>query len=105
VAAVARVYLLTSLLTEVMSNNAAAVRLTPIAVTTATDLGLNPYALLVAVMFGASASFMTPIGYQTNTLVYGPGGYRFTDFFRVGAPLNLILLLTSALLIPWFWPV
>jgi di/tricarboxylate transporter len=48
---------------------------------------------------------MTPIGYQTNTLVYGPGGYRFTDFFRVGAPLNLILLLTSALLIPWFWPV
>jgi di/tricarboxylate transporter len=105
VAAVALFYLLTSLLTEVMSNNAAAVLLTPIAVTTATDLGLNPYALLVAVMFGASASFMTPIGYQTNTLVYGPGGYRFTDFFRVGAPLNLILLLTSALLIPWFWPV
>jgi di/tricarboxylate transporter len=104
VAAVAAFYLLTSLLTEVMSNNAAAVMLTPVALSTAADLELNPYALLVAVMFGASASFMTPIGYQTNALVYGPGGYRFTDFLRVGAPLNLILLVTAALLIPWFWP-
>ncbi len=104
VAAVATFYLLTSLLTEVMSNNATAVLLTPVALGTAAELGLNPCALLVAVMFGASASFMTPIGYQTNTLVYGPGGYRFTDFLRVGAPLNLLLLVTASLLIPWFWP-
>jgi di/tricarboxylate transporter len=104
VAAVAVFYLLTSLLTEVMSNNAAAVLLTPVALSAASDLELSPYALLVAVMFGASASFMTPIGYQTNALVYGPGGYRFTDFLRIGLPLNLILLVTAAFLIPWFWP-
>lgn len=102
--AVAAFYLLTSLLTEVMSNNAAAVVLTPVALSSASALEMNPYALLVAVMFGASASFMTPIGYQTNTLVYGPGGYRFTDYLRVGAPLNLILLVTASLLIPVFWP-
>jgi di/tricarboxylate transporter len=104
VAAVAAFYLLTSLLTEVMSNNATAVVLTPVALVTAAQLDMNPYALLVAVMFGASASFMTPIGYQTNMLVYGPGGYRFVDFVRVGAPLNLILLVTASLVIPLFWP-
>jgi di/tricarboxylate transporter len=104
VAAVAAFYLLTSLLTEVMSNNAAAVVLTPVALSAAATLDMNPYALLVAVMFGASASFMTPIGYQTNTLVYGPGGYRFTDFLKVGGPLNVILLVTASLLIPVFWP-
>jgi di/tricarboxylate transporter len=104
VVAIGAFYLLTSLLTEVMSNNAAAVVLTPIAIATAGDLSMNPYALLVAVMFGASASFMTPVGYQTNTLVYGPGGYRFTDFLKVGGPLNLILLVTASLLIPVFWP-
>ncbi len=97
-------YLVTSLLTEIMSNNACAVVLTPIALLTATELGVNPYALLVAVMFGASASFMTPVGYQTNTLVFGPGGYRFTDFTRVGAPLNLVLAATATLLIPILWP-
>jgi len=104
VAAVAVFYLVTSLLTEVMSNNASAVVLTPIAVSAAAGLGMNPYALLVAVMFGASASFMTPIGYQTNALVLGPGGYRFRDFVRVGAPLNLLLLVTASLLIPVLWP-
>jgi di/tricarboxylate transporter len=104
IAAVAAFYLITTLLTEMMSNNATAVVLTPVALVTAADLGMNPYALLVAVMFGASASFMTPVGYQTNTLVYGPGGYRFVDFLRVGAPLNLILLITASLLIPVFWP-
>jgi di/tricarboxylate transporter len=78
--------------------------LTPIALVTAQDLGMNPYALLVAVMFGASADFMTPIGYQTNTLIYGPGGYRFADYPKVGAPLNLMLLVTATILIPIFWP-
>ncbi len=104
VATIGAFYLVTSLLTEVMSNNAAAVVLTPIAILTAADLGMNPYALLVAVMFGASASFMTPVGYQTNTLIFGPGGYRFTDFVRVGAPLNVLLLITASCLIPLFWP-
>jgi di/tricarboxylate transporter len=65
---------------------------------------MNPYALLVAVMFGASAEFMTPIGYQTNTLIYGPGGYRFGDYVRVGGPLNLLLLITAIVFIPMFWP-
>ena len=65
---------------------------------------LNPYALLVAVMFGASASFITPVGYQTNVLIYTPGAYRFSDFLKVGAPLNLLLLITAAIFIPIFWP-
>ncbi len=65
---------------------------------------MNPYALLVAVMFGASASFMTPIGCQMNTLIYSPGRYRFRDFLTVGAPLNLLLMVTAALLIPLLWP-
>ncbi len=104
VAVVAAFYLLTSLLTNAMSNNATAVVLTPIAILSAVELDMNPTALLVAVMFGASASFMTPIGYQTNTLVYGPGGYRFADFLRVGAPLNLLLLAVAAFFIPVLWP-
>ena len=103
-AVVGAFYLMTSVLTSIMSNNATAVVMTPIALLTADDLGMNPYALLVAVMFGASADFMTPIGYQTNTLIYGPGGYRFADYPRVGGPLNLILLITATILIPIFWP-
>jgi len=103
-AVVAAFYLMTSIMTSMMSNNATAVVLTPIALLTAQDLGMNPYALLVAVMFGASADFMTPIGYQTNTLIYGPGGYRFIDYPRVGAPLNLLLLTTATIFIPIFWP-
>ncbi|HUP00782.1 MAG TPA: SLC13 family permease [Gemmatimonadota bacterium] len=102
--AVAGFYLMTSLMTEMMSNNATAVVLTPIALLTSAELGMNPYALLVAVMFGASASFMTPVGYQTNALVYGPGGYRFSDFLKVGGPLNLLLLVTGSIFIPIFWP-
>jgi len=97
-------YLFTSLLSAVMSNVATAVVLTPVAIAAAPDLGINPYALLVAVMFGASASFMTPMGYQTNTLVYGPGGYRVLDFLKVGAPLTLLLTVVAAFLIPVFWP-
>ena len=97
-------YLITSVLTAIISNTAAAVVLTPVALLTAGDVGVNPDALLVAVMFGASASFMTPFGYQTNVMIYTPGGYRFMDFVKVGAPLNLLLLITAAIFIPIFWP-
>jgi di/tricarboxylate transporter len=103
-AVVGAFYLMTSVLTSIMSNNATAVVMTPIALFTAGDLGMNPYALLAAVMFGASADFMTPIGYQTNTLIYGPGGYRFADYPRVGGPLNVLLLITATILIPILWP-
>ncbi|MEM9247238.1 MAG: SLC13 family permease [Pseudomonadota bacterium] len=98
------IYLLTSVLTELVSNNAVAVVVTPIAIGLAAALGLDPRPFVVAVMVAASASFATPIGYQTNMLVYGPGGYRFTDFMRVGIPLNLSIGLLASLLIPFFWP-
>ncbi|MEM8775807.1 MAG: SLC13 family permease [Pseudomonadota bacterium] len=98
------VYLLTSLLTELISNNAVAVVVTPIAIGLAEALGIDARALVVAVMVAASASFATPIGYQTNTLVYGPGGYRFTDFMKVGIPLNLSVGLLASMLIPFIWP-
>jgi di/tricarboxylate transporter len=65
---------------------------------------VDPRPLVVAVMMGASASFATPIGYQTNTLVYGPGGYRFTDFLRIGLPMNLVMAATASLVIPLIWP-
>jgi di/tricarboxylate transporter len=98
------VYLLTSVLTELVSNNAVAVVVTPIAIGLAQAMGIDPRPLVVAVMIAASASFATPIGYQTNTLVYGPGGYRFTDFMKVGIPLNLSMGVLSALIIPLIWP-
>ncbi len=97
------VYLLASALTELVTNNAVAVILTPIAIQLGVALGLDPRPLVVAVMFAASAAFCTPIGYQTNTLVYGPGGYKFTDFTRVGLPLNLLLACTATLVIPLIW--
>ncbi|WP_027259486.1 SLC13 family permease [Leisingera aquimarina] len=98
------VYLLTSVLTELVSNNAVAVVVTPIAIGLAQAMGVDPRPLVVAVMVAASASFATPIGYQTNTLVYGPGGYKFTDFLRVGIPLNLSVGMVASLIIPFFWP-
>ncbi len=98
------IYLLTSVLTELVSNNAVAVVVTPIAIGLAEALGIEARPLVVAVMVAASASFATPIGYQTNMLVYGPGGYRFSDFLRVGIPLNLSIGLLASLLIPLFWP-
>jgi len=101
---IAAFYVLTALLTAVVSNAATAVMLTPVAIVAATEAGVNPYALLVAVMFGASASFVTPFGYQTNVMIYSPGGYRFNDFLKVGGPLNLLLLITAVLCIPVFWP-
>ena len=97
-------YLLTSVLTEMVSNNAVAVVITPLAIGIAAQLGMDPRPLVVAVMVAASASFATPIGYQTNMLVYGPGGYKFTDFLRVGIPLNLSIGVLASLCIPWFWP-
>ncbi len=98
-------YALASTLTELVSNNAVGVIFTPIAIELGLALGLDPRPLVVAVMFAASAAFSTPIGYQTNMLVYGPGGYRFTDYLRVGVPLNIILGITASLLIPLIWPV
>lgn len=98
------IYSLTSLLTELVTNNAVAVILTPIAIGLGQTLGVDPRALVVAVMMAASASFATPIGYQTNTLVYGPGGYKFTDFLRVGVPLNVLMALAASLIIPFFFP-
>lgn len=98
------VYLMTSFLTEAVSNNAVAVVVTPIAISLAAAIGVDPRPLVVAVMVAASCSFATPIGYQTNTLVYGPGGYRFSDFIVVGLPLNLSVGLLASVLIPMFWP-
>ncbi len=98
------IYLLTSILTELVSNNAVAVVVTPIAIGLAGAMGIDPRPLVVAVMVAASASFATPIGYQTNMLVYGPGGYRFTDFMKVGIPLNLSVGLLASALIPFIWP-
>lgn len=92
------------LLTEVVTNNAVALILTPIAIGLGKGLGIDPRALVVTVMFASSASFATPIGYQTNTLVYGPGGYKFTDYTRFGLPLSLVMAVVVSLLVPVFWP-
>jgi di/tricarboxylate transporter len=98
------VYMLTTILTEMVSNNAVAVVVTPIAIGLGDTMGIDPRPLVAAVMVAASASFATPIGYQTNTLVYGPGGYRFTDFLRVGIPLNISMAVIASLIIPLIWP-
>lgn len=98
------IYVVTSFLTEIISNNAAAILITPLAIGLAQQIGVDPRAFIVAVMFAASASFATPIGYQTNTLVYRAGGYRFTDFVRFGLPLNIVMVVVAAFVIPLFWP-
>jgi di/tricarboxylate transporter len=91
-------------LTEFLSNNAVAVIYTPIAIELAQKLGHDPRPFVVAVMFSATLAFATPVGYQTNMMVYGPGGYKFSDFTRVGLPLNIIVMLVACALIPLIWP-
>ena len=97
------VYALTSFLTEIVSNNAVAVIVTPIVISLAQTLGVDPRPLVMVVMIGASASFATPIGYQTNTLVYGPGGYKFSDFFWFGVPLNVLSAVVTTIAVPLFY--
>ena len=100
----AGIIILSSISTQLLSNNATAVLLLPIAISTAVTLGVNPKPFIVGICFGASACFATPIGYQTNLLVYGPGGYRFSDYFNLGIPLNLIVIIMGSFFIPWICP-
>lgn len=100
----AAIYAMTALLTEFMSNTAAAVLLTPIALSTAEALGIDAKPLIIAVMFAASTSFATPVGYQTNTMVYNAGGYRFTDFMKIGIPLNILFFILAMIFIPRYFP-
>ena len=102
--ALAAVYLATSIVTAVVTNNAAAVLIFPIAQATAASLGVSFWPFIAIIMMAASASFATPIGYQTNLMVYGPGGYRFADYVRIGLPLNVILGALAVLLAPLIWP-
>jgi di/tricarboxylate transporter len=100
----AAIYLVTMLFTETMSNNAAAVLIFPIAWQTATNLGLNPMPFIMAITVAASCGFASPLGYQTNLMVYGPGGYKFSDYLRFGGPLNLIVMVLTIALAPLIWP-
>lgn len=103
-AVLAALYVLAAILTEFISNNATAVVLTPVAVSLAATMGVSPFPFVVAVMFAASNSFMTPVGYQTNTFIFAPGRYHFVDFARVGAPLAFILVPVAVFVIPVFFP-
>jgi di/tricarboxylate transporter len=96
-------YIVAMLLTELISNNATVVVLVPVAIASAEALGLDARAFILAIMFAASTSFSSPVGYQTNTMVYGPGGYKFLDFLRVGGPLNLILAIVTPIYIYLLW--
>ena len=98
------IYLITMILTEVSSNTATAIIMTPIVMAVTNQIGIDPRPFIFAVCFAASASFITPVGYQTNLMVYGPGGYKFSDFIKVGMPLSIIFWLLAILLIPIIWP-
>jgi di/tricarboxylate transporter len=101
---VSLMYLITTILTEISSNAATAILMTPIALAVSTNLNLDPRPFIFAICYAASASFITPIGYQTNLMVYGPGGYKFTDYVKVGLPLAIILWIIATICIPMFWP-
>lgn len=103
-AVIAAVYALGLVLTEFLSNNAVAVILTPIAIELGRQLGFDPRPFAVAVMFSASVAFATPIGYQTHMMVYGPGGYKFSDYVRIGIPLDIVTAVVACILIPILWP-
>jgi di/tricarboxylate transporter len=96
-------YGMTTILTGFISNNAAVVVMVPVGIAAAESLGLDPRAFILAIMFAASTSFFTPVGYQTNTMVYGPGGYKFLDFTQVGLPLNLLLAIATPIYIYFLW--
>ncbi|MFB6371953.1 MAG: SLC13 family permease, partial [Bradymonadaceae bacterium] len=97
-------YGVTAILTCLMSNQATAVLLTPVAIDAAAQMGLNPRPFVLAIAFASSASFMTPIGYQTNTMIYGAGQYKFKDFVVIGTPLTIMFWVMSVVAIPYFWP-
>ncbi len=103
VAVLAVVYLMTSVMTDTMSNNAAAVLLAPIAISTAVQMGVDPRPFLMAITFAASTGFSTPVGYQTNTMIYNFGGYKYTDFLRTGVPLSILFWILSVIFIPRLW--
>jgi di/tricarboxylate transporter len=98
------VILVTSIMTEFITNNSAAVLMVPIAMSVAQGLGVDPKPFLMGLAFAASMSFATPTGYQTNTMVYAPGGYRFLDYVKIGVPLNLLFWVLASLLVPRIWP-
>ena len=100
----AMVFIIANVFTEFMTNNAAAALVFPIAVSMAQHLGVSPMPFIVTICVAASASFCTPIGYQTNLIVQGVGGYRFSDFFKIGLPLNIMVGVINVLLVPIFWP-
>jgi di/tricarboxylate transporter len=98
------IYLLTNILTELISHIGAAALMFPIAMVTAQKMGIGAEPFVIAIAIAASASFATPVGYQTNLMVYGPGGYRFADFLKVGIPMNILIMIVAMLIIPWVWP-
>ena len=97
-------YITTTMLTEIMSNNSTAVLMVPVGISVAGTMGVDPFPLIMTIAFAAAASFLTPMGYKTNAMVYGPGGYRFLDYIKFGAPLKVVFWAISMLLIPVIWP-